>query len=336
MADSSTTQPKFFKRIRYRLEYFGLTLVAKLIPCFPYDTIEPIASALGSIAYHLDAHGRNTSLENLQAAFGTTYSPEERELIARQSYQSFARTMLCLFWSPAITRDTYTQYVRQEGLHTDTVHLDTTKNAVYFLAHFSNFEWLSLYSALAVTPGIVLTQNFKNSSLNPIFDNLRSTTGHILIPRKRALIRMLKLLRSGFKVGAAADLSVDPLLGAVPIRCFGMWTAGSPLSGLLATREKAPLFHLEIYPEEHGGFRMILHPRLVLPENATVSEIAQACWDAIEASIRKHPHLWLWTYKQWRFKPSTGDSSRYPSYAHTSGRFDQMLTDAGITNTDPT
>ncbi len=322
-----------WKRARYRVEYLGLALAAWLLPKLPYDVLWQLGCFLGRIVFALDARGRSVSLENLRIAFGDRYCLEERECIARESYTCFARNMLCLFWSPAIEGmdvESVNNLVKVSGLDSDPAHGDPKSPGVYFLGHFSNFEWLSLYSARLVNPGFVIAQEFKNPALNPIFDRLRSGTGHQIISRNRAIIRMLKHLRSGGKVGAAADLSVDPKQGGIPIRCFGLWSSGSPMAAILAMREKVPLFLSEIYPEDNGGMRIFYHGRLSLPEEASGREISQACWDCAESVIKKHPELWLWNYKHWRFRPSWDDPKKYPSYSNPSKRFDAVLRDAGI------
>lgn len=319
-----------WKQFRYRLEYFGLRSAISFVQLLPYDTLEPLANFLGRLVFSLDSAGRRVSLENLRVAFGPRFSPEEREIIACRSYQNFARTMLCLFWSPNLTRANYQQIIQVEGLDSDPAHLDHQQGGVYFLGHFSNFEWLALFSAWAVNPGFLIAQSFKNQSLNALFDELRSLTGHLIIPRERAIIRFLKFVRQGGKVGAAADLSVDPRLGAIPIRAFGLYTAASPMAALIATRENAPLFLAEMLPTADGRFRMIFHPRLTLPENASPAEISQICWDVLEPLIIARPELWLWSYKQWRFRPSWADPADYPAYAQVAPRFDRLLREAGL------
>ncbi|MFM8717259.1 MAG: lysophospholipid acyltransferase family protein, partial [Spartobacteria bacterium] len=216
-----------FKRLRYKLEFFGLRFVEALIPRLPYSALQPLANLLGFVFFHLDSRGRAVAIENLRVALGSAHTPAERARIARKSCQNFARTMLCLFWSPNLTLENYQNYIRIEGLDNHPIHRDKNAPGVYFLTHFSNFEWISLVSSFAVTPGLVITQTFKNPLLGPIFDSLRARGGHTIIPPSRALIRMIKHLRAGGKVGAAADLSINPKHGAVPVRCFGLWTSMS-------------------------------------------------------------------------------------------------------------
>ena len=63
-------------------------------------------------------------------------------------------------------------------------------------------------------------------------------------------------------------------------------------------------------------------PTVQPPKGATHQEIAQACWDAVEPTIRKNPSPWLWMYKHWRYRPA--GAKGYPPYAQESPAFDQI------------
>ncbi len=313
------------KGLRYQLEYFGLRLACAIIPRLPYRWIQPIANFAGSLFHRLDSRGRAVAMDNLRAAFGDTYDVASRNRITRASFQNFARTMLCLFWSPNLTADNYQNYIRIEGLELDPVSGTKNTPGIYILSHFSNFEWLSLGSSFALGPGLAVAQTFKNPLLGPIFDQLRALGGHTIIPPSRALIRLIKRARTGGIVGAAADLSINPSLGAVPVRCFGLWTAMSPMAGILYERGNSRLVPCQIFPEPDGFFRLVYRPPLEMPEGSTHQQIAQACWDAMEPIIRKNPEFWLWSYKQWRYKPATAPAGTYPFYSNVATRFDSIL-----------
>jgi len=276
----------------------------------------------------VDDRGRSTALENLRAAFGDRYTPADRERIARASYQNFARTMLALFWSPNLTNDRWKKVLHVEGLDSDPCHRDPAAAGIYFCAHYGNFEWLSHASAFAIQTGPIIFQKFKNPLLGPVFSRLRAVSGHEIIPQERALIRMLKLLKAGGKFGALTDLSLDPKLGTVAIRCFGLWTSSSPILHGLRDRTGAKLIPCECVPQKDGTYLARYLPAVEIPPNASAAEITQLCWNEIERSITERPELWLWAYKQWRFKPSEGSEeelARYPIYANTAKRFDELI-----------
>lgn len=302
--------------------------MAWFVPRLPYRALALLARALGTIAYHLDARGRGNALENLRAAFGDQYNAAGRARIARASYQNFARTMLALFWSPNLTGDRWRSVLRVEGLDTDSVHRDAAQPGIYFCAHYGNWEWLSHASAFAIRTGPIIFQQFKNPLLGPVFSRLRAVSGHEIIPQDRALIRMLKHLKGGGKFGALTDLSLDPKRGAVAIRNFGLWTSASPILHALRERTGAKLVFCECTPEADGAYVARYSAPVEIPDGATAAEITQLCWNEIERSIRARPELWLWAYKQWRFRPSQGSAdelARYPTYANPASRFDRLI-----------
>jgi hypothetical protein len=62
---------------------------------------------------------------------------------------------------------------------------------------------------------------------------------------------------------------------------------------------------------------------LEYPADATLREIAQACWDYFEPRLLREPGLWMWPYKHFRYKPR-GTTDAYPFYANESGAFEKL------------
>ena len=140
------------------------------------------------------------------------------------------------------------------------------------------------------------------------------------------MIRMLKHLKAGGKFALLGDLNLDPVEGSVIIETFGgLKVSATQMHAALALRTGASIIPVECRPLPDGTYRMIYHPPLEYPPTATAAEITQMCWDVLEPSIHEQPECWLWSYKHWRFKPSTGDTGRYPFYANTAKRFDKLL-----------
>src|SRR5262245_19679496 len=95
------------------------------------------------------------------------------------------------------------------------------------------------------------------------------------------------------------------------------------LHAAVAQRGKALIVPSVTVPDADGGVTVKPMPALEFPDDATMQQIAQACWDAGEEQIRREPGLWLWAYKHFRYRPR--DAQReYPSYANTSGAFEKL------------
>ena len=318
--------PDFLPTLRQRLEYIGLSTLIRLVCLLPFSALRPTANCIGATVCFFDRRGREVARANLDSAFGDTFTPERKKQIARASYQNFARTMIELFWSPNLTREFAESILDAVGLDNHPCHQDPNQSAIYLCLHYANFEWLSQFAAYYINTGPVVTQRFKNPLISDIFNRLRSSTGHSILPQERAMIRMLKHLKGGGKFHMLVDLNLDPSEPSVVIEEFGgLKTCVTQMHTALAERTGALLVPAECRPLPDGRYRMVLHKPLEFPSGATPSQIAQQCWDALEPSIREQPECWLWPYKHWRFRPAGDTSGRYPFYANVAKRFDKLL-----------
>ena len=308
--------------VRQRLEYWGLRVAGQLVQWLPHRCLVWFSKPIGSLAYRLDPRGRRVSMQNLDAAFGNTITRREKKRIAESGYRSFARTMFELFWSPNLTQKAAGRIFRTEGLLKEASGVPT----IYVTTHFSNFEWLGQNVRFFLGPGIIVAQRLKNPLLGRYFDSLRGSTGHQIIPQERAIARMLKHLKGGGYFCAVVDLNLDPDEASVIIDEFsGLKTCVTQMHAALALHTGARVVPSECRPQADGTYRMIYHKPLEYSSDATPADIAQKCWDVLEAGIREAPECWLWSYKHWRFKPSGINMDRYPNYANTAKRFDAAL-----------
>ncbi|CAN5526593.1 lysophospholipid acyltransferase family protein [soil metagenome] len=308
---------------RQRLEYHGVALAAWVARLLPFWVLRPIADLLGVIACWIDSRGRQVASANLEVAF-PGISESEKKRITRESYQSFARTILELVWAPRLTPEVFLQHATVEGLDLNASAPD--EPTIYVCLHASNFEWLSLALSYAVGPGIVVTQDFKNPLLGGLFDELRSSTGHTVIPQERAMIRMLKHLKAGGYFAMVIDLNLDPRESSVIIDQFdGLKTCVTQMHTALARHTKARLVPAECHPQADGSYRLVYHEAIPFAAEDSPEHVAQLCWDRLEPYVRAHPEYWLWSYKHWRFKPEGEAGQGYPYYANSAKRFEKML-----------
>ncbi len=310
-----------WKSWRHRIEYAALIAAAQGVPLLPRNAILWLARALGLIASVIDRRGRRVGLANLDCAFGGQYSPSAKRRILRKSYQHFAQTMLDLLWSSRLTGENFRHYVELERFPTEA-----SESAIIACYHYSNFEWLSLACAYGGRSATILAQEFKNALLDPLFLRWRERAGHSFIPRTGGILRLYKVLRRGGNTALLVDLTIPAGASAVAIDCFGMQTSVTAAHAWLHQRSGAALVPAHCEPLPGGRYRIVFHPRIELVKNATLRELAQACWNSFEPVVRKNPAPWLWMYKHWRYCPS-GAESRYPFYASAHHKFEPMLSD---------
>ena len=313
------------RRVRCRIEYAGLSFAAWLVPRLPWRVLRAVADFLGGAVYHLDRRGRAYALSNLTMAFGAEKSAREIRRIAKDSYRQFARTMLELFWVRNYRRDNYRDLVEVEGYDKVREVCRGGRGVIGVCLHYANFEWLSLTGGFEVTQGVIVTQQFRNPLLGPVFDRLRASGGHRIIQQERSLLSTLKHIKGGGSVGILVDLQLDPREPSVPVRSFGRWCPMTKMHAILHQHTGLPIVPFACVPLPGGRYRMVAHEPMTFPPGTTEREIAQRCWDVLETQVRRQPEAWLWAYKHWRHVPPGGDPAQYPFYASRHAAFDELF-----------
>ncbi len=310
--------------MRYRLEWLGLVLATKLIPLCSRRVCYHIAQIAGALLSFVDRDRYQIALSNLEVAFGGAFSLEQRRKMARESFQHFARTMVDLLWSPRLTQENFSQFIELQNFGETARDTGPERSLMIACYHYSNFEWLSLACGFLDLKGTIISQEFKNSSLDPIFKKLREQSGHELVPRDRGIMRLYKVLRRKGRTALLVDLTVPPSQGAVAINCFGLKTSVTSAHAWLHERTSVPIVPAHCEPLANGRYRLVFHQKIANTAEMTHQEIAQACWNSFEPYVRKNPTPWLWMYKHWRYRPANPDRP-YPFYANFYRLFENML-----------
>ena len=314
-----------WKEFRHRLEESGCRLLMWAVPKLSRRACMRLAHGLGAFAYLVDARGRGVALANLECVFGDRYTSAQRRALARASYQNFLRTMLDLFWMHRAWADGGPQFAQFEGFEAIREQLAREKRGTVFLCvHQGNWEWANVASGMLGFGNVVVAENFKNPRLTAVFSALRQVSGQTIIAQESSLLRMLKIVKRGGATGMLIDLNLRPSQAATVIEGFGLKMCVPLLHAVLAQRANALLVPVETQPQPDGTCRVIAHPGVAWPEGATLQQIAQCCWDAMEPIIRARPEIWLWPYKHFRYRPRHA-TRPYPAYANESAKFEKLL-----------
>ncbi|CAN5440351.1 lysophospholipid acyltransferase family protein [soil metagenome] len=324
-----------WKSFRFWLEWMGVRLLAGLVPRLPRPLAVQLGRISGTLAARFDVPGRRVALSNLRAAFGDRFSPLERARITRASYQQFAGTMIDLLWSPRLTARNYRKLIEFKGWDEFARTVGPTGPCIIAACHYGNFEWFSLAAGYAGLVATIISQEFKNPRLDPIFNQLRQQSGHRMVPREGALVKLYKTLRRGGTAAILVDLTLHPRQPTVAIDCLGMKMSVTFAHAWLHRRTGLPIVPVHQEPLPGGRCRVVFHPSLKIPPEATDQEIAQLCWNQFEPVVSADPSPWLWMYKYWRFRPRNA-TRPYPDYAQPRRRFDELVARVEPERSDPT
>jgi KDO2-lipid IV(A) lauroyltransferase len=319
-----------WKNVRHRFEWFWLALATKIIPLLPRQICFHLANMFGALFADVDRAGRKIALSNLQAAFGDTINPRQRQQIVKQSYQQIVRTVFDLCWSSRLTSKNLGEWIEIVGADEARAEIRAGHGIIFTTFHFGNFEWAALILGLHGLQGLALAQEFKNPLLEPIFASLRRSSGNKLTPREGGIIRMYKALKRGNHVALLTDFTLKTNEPGLVINCFGMKKYATFAHAWLHQCTGAPLIAVCCHPLAHGRYRIEILPKLQFEKGTSLVEITQRCWDQLESFVRQDPGPWMWMYKHWRYRLA-GSTKPYPYYAEISPAFETRLNESMAT-----
>jgi len=303
-------QLEWYKAIRYWIEWRLVQFATVLVPALPRSCELGFADFLGWLVYRIDRKGSRVARANIRVAFPKA-SEKEIDRIGLGSMQNFARTFLDLFWSPRLTPENYAQYFDFEDLRPEEMK---GKAAIFNCIHAGNFEWMSHAIGFQGMRVNIVAQEFKNEKIGPIFDHLRQVSGHSIIHKTKAMLRLFKELKKNHPVALLTDLTLKREDPNVVIKAFGLNLRVTFVHAYLHRKVGAPIIPVSNRPLPGGRYRVTFHPPLELEEGLSEQEITQRCWDFYEAWIKETPELWMWAYKYFRERDPENPEA-YPFYA---------------------
>ncbi len=328
-------------RLRYALEYAALLMIACTIPRLPRRLVLWFARVVGDVAIQVDRRGRELGLENLRLAIqqgGLDLQGRTPEEVLRACYQNFARGFLDLFWFSRLTVDQLDRWVEIEDSEHAQLMFSKDKGAVFLTPHYGVFEWASLMVGLRGVKLNIVAQDFKNSALTQIVRRARECTGHQVLSRDGAMLKLLRSVKRGGNIALLPDLTVPPQTAATVVNVFGTPTCRTAAHVEIARRCNALMFVTVCEPLDDGRARLRVLDVISATEEQSSAELTQAVWDRFEAAIRQRPELWLWMYRHWRYRPlqersgtvASGQEDphlpirQYPRYAAEVAAFDEL------------
>jgi lauroyl/myristoyl acyltransferase len=317
-----------WKKLRRLFETSLCRLLEWWIPHLPRQSCIHFANGIGTVAFLLDRRGRKVAMANLECALGAAHTDAQRREIVHASYRNFARTMVDLFWTPALARPENRRWLRTKGWDRLRARLDReNRGAVLLTLHYGNWEWASIAAAWDLMPSLAVAEQFKNPGVESIFKRLREVSGQTIIPQEKSMLRMLRHVKRHGTVAFLADLTVPPDQASAVIRTFDLEMCVSVLHGIFALRGNAVVVPAVCIPQPDGGALLEAFADLDIPADATLATVAQLCWDRYEPIIRARPELWLWSYKHFRYRPHA-TATPYPFYANEWDAFDRLRSES--------
>jgi lauroyl/myristoyl acyltransferase len=297
-----------------------MELLAATVPLLSRKMLVRIANAIGWIAFHVAASERRITLTNLDIAFGSTKTAEEKRRIARSAFQNFARSFLGLFWAKRLTPETLHKLVEidPDNLRMVQEAQARGKGIIFVTFHYGEWEMLGVATALFGFPLTIVMEQLRNPHLTQIFERLRGHGVNQIILQRHAMTKLFKTLKRGGCIALLIDLNAVPSRGGIWLDFFGKPVFGFSGAAALARHTGAAIITAVGHPLPDGRVRAVYGAEISCAttgdEEADLRVTSQQCLGFCEELIRREPERWLWFYRRWKFRP-TAEQGDFPYYS---------------------
>ncbi|MEL7033902.1 MAG: lysophospholipid acyltransferase family protein [Pseudomonadota bacterium] len=240
-----------------------------------------------------------TVKRNLQLAF-PEMSDDEREEIAKQSWESVGRTAGELPHLPKI--DPY------DGDRVEVVgaeHLDaieaSEKGAIIATGHFANWEIMAAAICRRPVDCLITYRALNNPHIDRKLNKLRHDYGiGVLTPKGLGTRELMRALSQGRSAALMNDQKFNQGL-AIPF--FGHIAMTAPGPSRLALKYDVPIINISTRRTGPARFKVTVHAPYYPEKTGNDEADLKACVTRITAfvedEVRANPGQWFWQHRRW-------------------------------------
>ncbi|CAN5430534.1 Kdo(2)-lipid IV(A) acyltransferase [soil metagenome] len=299
------------------LEYIPVRLLFAVLGVLPRKTALAAGVFLGRIGYRFAGGLRRVALRNLEIAFPEK-GRQEREAIARGSFESLGRLLGELTQFPRATPETLESLIEFEFESDESksspeiisVAVEWAKGRGTLLLgpHLGNWE-MGVFAYSAVRDKITyLARPLDNPLIEEFTVRLRTRFGNQAIDKNNSVSRAISVLRAGGILGVLPDVNVLPRDG-VFVPFFGTLACTTSGVAMMAMRTNAMILPMCcVWNQQTGKYNVLFGKIVEQPHTGDrhrdVYEMTAAFTSEMEKFIRAYPDQWLWIHKRWKVRPA--------------------------------
>ncbi len=295
-------------RIAECLLYGAIVCFSRSFGALPRKWGNAVGSILGRLGFHLVRRNRNIAMGNLRRAY-----PEKTEqqikAIAQEVFRNLGKLLYELCWSTCLQNGELARHVKVQG----TAHLSEAykmgKGSLVLTAYFGNWELMPILGSLTGYPFSIVYRPLDAKPLENFIVKSRTRFGGYMIPKKRALRKILRGLERKEMVALLMDQNVSRHEG-VFAPFFDRPACTNKGLALLALRTGAPVIPAFVLRKERG-FEGLILPEILLVRTGDREkdlEINTLAYNrVIESLVRQYPEQWFWVHRRWNTQPLLTD-----------------------------
>ncbi len=280
--------------------------VWKLLARLPFRVLYFLSDyLLFPIAFYVIRYRRPLVSSHLQACFPEMTMAERGE-VERRFYHFFCDYLLESMKLRDMPPERMKRHV--EWVDLDVLQQRMRKNdhhfAFVYIGHYCNWEWLASFP-MHLGPdfaGAQIYHPLKDEYFDRLLIDMREQYGGECIPMKETLRHIMKMRKQEKRlvVGFIADQS--PKWESMHQWCEFLHHQTSFFVGTekLGKQLGAEIYYLDVSRPRRGYYRAEVKFITNASKDIPDYELTDTYARLLEETIRREPHLWLWTHNRWK------------------------------------
>lgn len=277
------------------------------LSCIPLRGSQFLGRVLGHFFGSILKGRIHASLNNLRMVFGNDLSETALQVLNKRVVVHFAEMVLEVPHILRLNRRNIYRYAAFENEQVLHDAIQQGKGVLILTAHFGNWELMSAAIALHFqVSGAVVVRPVDFAPADRLLAVLRSRFGTEIIPKRRAMKRLLSEMRHNGMVGILLDQNVAWYEG-VFVPFLGQPACTNKGLALVAARTGSPVIPAFSVRQSDGRYRIIFDPAVQIQQTGdktSDTEVNTARFtQAIERYVAAYPDHWFWFHRRWKTRP---------------------------------
>jgi Kdo2-lipid IVA lauroyltransferase/acyltransferase len=300
-------------KLKHLRSFQWLEYAAARLGTLPFAVLPPrmasrVGEGLGMGLYYTLKRRRAIGLKNLDIAFGTSLSAEQKQQILQATFRNLGKMLAEEFLFPTIDQAYLKNKVAIVGLDHYLNARRKGRGVIFLSAHFGNWELIGPPLALNGYPFNVVVRPLDNYYLDRFVFRFRTLHGNTMIDRGGGLKHIIAALKRKETVGIIVDQNTLRSKG-IFVNFFGKLACTTPVVALLALRYDVPVIPIFMIRTGFDTHRLEIGAEAEILRSGDMDrDIAvntERFNQIIETFIRQYPDQWFWVHNRWKTRPES-------------------------------
>ena len=296
-----------FQFLRSMLESAALSVLRWTLFLLPRGGVFLFGRSVGWFVFHVLRLKRGVTLSNLEQAFGTAYSPQQRQRIAARCYLHFGALFAEFLVLPRLSGSDLDACFELENPEVLDDALGKGRGILMASGHLGNWELLGGALARRGYPFTMYVGQQRNLKADALVNWIRRRMGVGTVSKGWGAMRsMMRVLKDNHLLGMLSDQHFSRNRHFV--RFFGHLISAAPGLGSLSNHLNPELVFAETYRVGPFQYRARFFPFQLPPPSGSdeydLLAVTQKFMALLEAAVRRHPEQYFWMHRTWRQPPA--------------------------------